>query len=220
MVFPASDQVPDAESGETDEQMRAMLLGLVSGNNSAYAEFWRLYGERLRAVAHSRLPLLLQNRLEAADVVQSACRSFFRRATGGELKLSDSESLWRLLCAMTLNKARMQIRFHSRKRRSPKRELPLESPGEESSGFDGIQPAAAAASPAEMVIFTDQLELLMSSLDAEERQMVELKLQDYSSAEIASQLGCSDRTVRRLLQRIRDRWQSVLYASLDGEQTS
>jgi RNA polymerase sigma factor (sigma-70 family) len=44
---------------------------------------------------------------------------------------------------------------------------------------------------------------IMSNLDANDRKVLELRLQDYSSEEIAAQLGCSDRTVRRALERVR-----------------
>ena len=38
-----------------------------------------------------------------------------------------------------------------------------------------------------------------------ERQIVELKLQDYTNTEVAEQVGCSERTVRRILKRIQAR---------------
>ena len=49
----------------------------------------------------------------------------------------------------------------------------------------------------------------MESLDEEERRIVELKLLERSNAEIAEQLGCSERTVRRLLARLRERLERV-----------
>ncbi|MFO0819414.1 MAG: sigma-70 family RNA polymerase sigma factor [Pirellulales bacterium] len=212
---PSLDQLGES----LDDPRFSMLRGLSNGEERAYVEFWRRYGDRLRALADARLPAYLQNRLEADDVVQSACRSFFRRVTGGELTLSDSENLWRLLCAMTLNKVRMQIRYHMRQRRSPRREVPLETPAE-SSTAPNIQPAAAASTPEELAMFAEQLEQLMSALSDEERRMVELKLQDYSGEEIASRLNCSERTVRRLLQRVRDRWQTYLRESLGADPAS
>jgi RNA polymerase sigma factor (sigma-70 family) len=43
----------------------------------------------------------------------------------------------------------------------------------------------------------------MTDLDPSDRKVLELRLQDLSSDEIAAKLGCSDRTVRRALERIR-----------------
>jgi len=51
------------------------------------------------------------------DLVQSACRTFLRRAQIGQFRLADSEELWRLLCAITLTKVREQTRFHMRQKR-------------------------------------------------------------------------------------------------------
>jgi RNA polymerase sigma factor (sigma-70 family) len=49
---------------------------------------------------------------------------------------------------------------------------------------------------------TDQLQTLVASLEEKEREVLELKLQELEHEEIARRLGCTERTVRRRLQRI------------------
>ena len=44
---------------------------------------------------------------------------------------------------------------------------------------------------------SDELARILSALDPEEQQMVDLKLQEHTNSEIAQQTGCSERTVRR-----------------------
>jgi RNA polymerase sigma factor (sigma-70 family) len=192
---------------DTDEQWDTMLRGLVDGDERAYAEFWNAYGNRLNAVARRRLPAGLQRRVEPEDVVQSVCRTFFRRVTQGKLRLSDSESLWRLLCAITLAKTRMQIRFHLQQRRNLNREAKPQAAGENRSSW---QPAADEPGPEEAALFSDQLASILAELAQQEQQVVALKLEGLTNAEVASQLNCSERTVRRITNRLRQRFESIL----------
>ena len=136
--------------------------------------------------------------------MQSACRTFLRRAKGGEFQLEDSEGLWRLLCAITLTKIREQTRYHLRKKRGLDQELHAAAlPGQDSVASFDIE--AAGPTPAEAAEFADQFQQLLASLDEEERQIVDLKLQEFTHEEVAEKLACSERTVRRVIKRIQTR---------------
>jgi RNA polymerase sigma factor (sigma-70 family) len=186
---------------------KRQLRGLAEGDSNSYTELWKRYGARLQRLAESRLPAGLKRRVDADDVVQSACRSFFRRATGGQLRLVDAESLWHLLCAITMNKVNMQIRRHMRQRRGLDREQRLEAVTDDGCSMD---PTCDDPLPDEVVVFADQVEQILSSLDSQERLVVQLKLEDMTNDEIAGRLGCSERTIRRLITRVRARLQSIL----------
>jgi RNA polymerase sigma factor (sigma-70 family) len=183
-----------------DEHWQRMIAGLRAGDSVILGDFCRHYGELLHGLAQKHLPKALQRRVGPEDVVQSVCRTFLMRARRGEFQLTDGDDLWGLLCAITLTKVREQTRFHLRQRRGLDREQAL-SPAEESSG-SGQQPVAAGADPADAAAFADQFQQLIAGLDEEERQVVDLKLQDCTHDEIAARLGCSERTVRRLLKRV------------------
>src|SRR5207253_4315479 len=108
------------------------------------------YGALLHRLADKHLPRGLRRRGGAEDVVQSACRTFLRRAQGGEFQLGDSEDLWRLLCAITLTKVREQARFHLRKKRGLDQEV---GPGPNDSASSFLQPVASGPSPLEAAEF-------------------------------------------------------------------
>src|SRR5688572_16762629 len=91
-----------------DQPWQEHIDGLRSGDSEATRKFCEEYGPALQAVAAKHLPAGLRRRVGADDVVQSACRTFLRRAQVGEFHLADSESLWRLLCAITLTKVKEQ----------------------------------------------------------------------------------------------------------------
>jgi RNA polymerase sigma factor (sigma-70 family) len=183
-----------------DERWQHMIAGLRAGDSVVLGDFCRHYGELLHSLAQKHLPRALQRRVGPEDVVQSVCRTFLMRAQRGEFQLTDGDDLWGLLCAITLTKVREQTRYHLRQRRGLDREQPL-TPGQSSSD-SGPQPVAPGTSPAEAAAFADQFQQLIAGLDEEERQVVDLKLQNCTHEEIATRLGCSERTVRRLLKRV------------------
>src|SRR3954451_16484076 len=121
-------------AGNEDPWQR-LIEGLRAGDGRAAQEFWNQYGPLLHQVAERNLAGGVRRRVGPEDVVQSACRTFLRRAQGGEFRLEDSEGLWRLLCAITLSKVREQTRFHLRQKRGLDREVPLgPPPGDSSAG--------------------------------------------------------------------------------------
>src|SRR5262245_38738866 len=108
---------------KVDSRWQHLIRGLRDGDPRCTQEFWDRYGPALYRLAEGKLNQRLRRRVSPEDVAHSACRTFLRRAQLGQYKLSDSEDLWRLLCAITLNKARDQIRYHSRQKRGLDREI-------------------------------------------------------------------------------------------------
>src|SRR5688500_13700883 len=106
-----------------DEHWQSWVARFRAGDSLVLGEFWKEYGPMLHQIAAKQLGERLKRRIGPEDVVQSACRTFFRRVQGGQLQLEDSESLWRLLCAITLTKIREQARFHGRQKRGMNQEV-------------------------------------------------------------------------------------------------
>jgi RNA polymerase sigma-70 factor, ECF subfamily len=187
---------------DDEDRWQRLIAGLRAGDGRVVQDFCDQYGGPLHRLADKHLAPGLRRRVGPEDVVQSACRTFLRRAKGGEFHLVDSESLWRVLCAITLTKVREQARFHRRQKRGLDQEQPMPSSGDSRPGFDPVDPNP---SPAEAAAFADQFQQLLGSLDEEERRIVELKLEDCTNDEVAERLGSSERTVRRVLKRLQSR---------------
>jgi RNA polymerase sigma-70 factor, ECF subfamily len=181
-----------------------LIDGLRSGDQHVVQEFCRLYAGPLELLAEQRLANRLRRRVGPEDVVQSVCRTFLRRMRAGEFQLPDSESLWRLLCTITLVKIREQARLHQRQKRDLSREVPIASLAAHEEGAQG-EFEAAAPTPDQAAEFADQFEQLIGTLDDEESRLVQLKLEQYTNDEAAVHLGCSERTVRRILKRVQER---------------
>lgn len=177
------------------EVTMAWLGNLADGQADAVQEFWNQYGDALQRVAERQIASWLRRRVDPEDVVQSACRTFFRRAQAGDFSLESQDDLWRLMLTITLNKVRMQARFHTRSRRSVSRERELPEPS-------GLQPAEWDNS-IENIDLQDLLQTAFSEHDSERQQVLQMWLDSHTQNEIAQEIGCSERTVRRIQDRIR-----------------
>ena len=172
-----------------------------AGDDRAAGELFDRYIARLIGLARSRLSPKLARRIDPEDVVQSVYRAFFTKAKEGNVELKEAGDLWRLLAAITLNKLRHQVERHQAIKRSVE--------GEDSIrvGPTGMRMApeslAREPSPEEVATLSEEMELLMSGLDETQRQMLELRLAGHTFEEIADQTKRSERTVRRLFDRLK-----------------
>jgi len=153
------------------------------------------FSSRLIALARSRMPERLRGRVDPEDVVQSVFRSFFTGNQAGEFVFEESSDVWRLLAAITYRKVQQTIRHHHRQRRDVAREIP------EDSVPPNTESAATASSLAMMVELIDQLTRLIPE---RHREILSLRLENYSVEEIADRVGVSTRTVERALAMIRE----------------
>jgi RNA polymerase sigma-70 factor (ECF subfamily) len=206
---------------DSSEDSVVWVQRLAVGEEQIVQEFWERYGASLQRLAKSRMVPALQQRVGAEDVVQSVCRTFFRRAGQHEFELRGTDSLWRLLCAITLTKVRQHARFHYRECRTPDRETPLAGEDSSREAGAGDRPARPAdPTPDEIAAFADQMQRLFAVLSEEEQALVRGKLEGLTQIEIAELVGCSERTVRRLLDSVRKRWEKELEHSLSDASQS
>lgn len=191
------------------DDWKAYVTGLCSGDAEACQRFWGEYGDALVRVAGRNINAAMQRRVDSEDVVQSVCRTFFRRANEGQFSLEDSDGLWRLLCAITVAKTRMHARFHLRQRRSLADEKHFDSVQADGTPVVG-EAAGGEQLPDDQVAFIDQFQHLLEGLHEKERTVLDMRLQQLSNAEIAEKLNCSERTVRRQVEHLQTTLSRVL----------
>jgi RNA polymerase sigma-70 factor (ECF subfamily) len=174
-----------------------------AGDQQAAAELFRRYANRLVALAKSRLSDKLAGRVDPEDVVQSVYRSFFSDTREGRYDLERGGDLWQLLVTITLHKLNDQVKHNTAGKRAVDRERNF---GSEDSllGMQG-HVGSHKPSPLEAAALADELEELMAGLEPAHRRMLERRLQGYNLEEIATELECSQRTVIRVLERIKKR---------------
>ena len=168
-----------------------------AGDDQAAEALFARYFERLTALVRSQLSPRLARRTDPEDIVLSVYRSFFVQVRAGRFALSRGGDLWRLLAAITRHKLLRQVRHHTANCRSIDAELSLRQ--DEARETFTREPTVEDA-----LALADELEWVFSRLNTFERRVLELRLQSAPLSEIVEDTGRSDRTVRRVLGRIRE----------------
>jgi RNA polymerase sigma-70 factor (ECF subfamily) len=178
-----------------------LLARWQAGDQQAAAKLWWRYATQLIGLTRKWLSGEMARHLDPEDVVQSVYRSFFAVARSEAFVLRHSGHLWRLLVTITRHKLRDQVRRQGRLKRRPG--------GAAVTGLEGLEAELMThqPTPAEAAALADELKLALAGLDAEQRRMVELRLQGYKLGEIAKASGHHERTVRRVLHRVREHLQ-------------
>lgn len=186
-----------------EDGWEGLLAGLRDGDEQACAAFYHRYGPLLERLADRNLESGMKRRVDGDEVAHSACRTFLRRVQDGAFELSGRDDLWNLLSAIAVAKLRKKVRFHGAGKRGVDREV---RPAGADDGVDPADRAAALdAAPDAAVEVMDAIQGLLDQLDVEERTLVCLKLEQRTDVEVAEALGCAERTVRRIRQRVQER---------------
>jgi RNA polymerase sigma factor (sigma-70 family) len=185
-------------------------LGLLrQGNAAAAQELWQRYYTRLVELARDRLRGTSRRAADEEDVALSAFHSFCQAAALDRFpRLGSRDDLWQLLVMLTARKA-----CQERLRQSAlKRGGQLDNQGGRLcptfEDCDLEEVLGSEPSPELTVMLAEQFERLLALLPDEDlRQVGRLRLEEYTNAEIAQRLACSERTVERKLALIRGFWE-------------
>ncbi|MGL6095334.1 MAG: RNA polymerase sigma factor [Fimbriiglobus sp.] len=187
--------MPDPTPPPADD----LLARVRAGSQTAATELFDRYAGRLMQLARSRIGQRMTSRFDPEDVIQSVFRTFFTRLKEDKFTLDDMDDLSRLLVGITVRKTLRQLEHHGAARRNPAAEVGQEA--EEASSLSLV--TDDEPTPEAVVVFCDELEHLLKKFPADERAVLELRVQGFSSEEIAQKLGTYDRKVRRVLERVR-----------------
>jgi DNA-directed RNA polymerase specialized sigma24 family protein len=179
---------------------------LKAGSAAAAQKLWEGYFRKMVALARHRLQGRPPRAADEEDVALSAFHSFCRGASAGRFpQLSDRNSLWPLLVAITAHKATGLLRREGRQKRggSPPEEGRPAAPEADVEQLIGREPTPEFA-----VQVAEECQRLLDALDDEGLRAVALwKMEGFTTEEIAARLGCVPRTVERKLRTIRELWE-------------
>lgn len=184
-----------------------LMERLRRGDQRAAQQIFQRFAQRLIGLARSRLEPAMRGKVDPEDVMASVFKSFFLRHAEGQFEFDDWDGLWSLLTVITLRKCGHKVEHYRAACRDVLREVPLVGPQDES----GIAWEAVAREPApsEAIMLTETLEQVLRGLDGSDREIVELGLQGYKASEISVRLGRAERSVYRLLERVKKRLQRL-----------
>jgi RNA polymerase sigma-70 factor, ECF subfamily len=178
------------------------LARLHNRDDAAAQELFGRFAHQLIALARKHIDAGLRHKVDPEDVVQSAYKSFFFRYGEGKLDVVNWNSLWGLLTLITARKCAERAAYHRAERRDAAREV---SPPPEDEGAPWLEPFGREPTPLEAAMLSETVERLLAGLDEEERPILELSLQGYTTREISEMLGRAERTVRLLREGVRHR---------------
>jgi DNA-directed RNA polymerase specialized sigma24 family protein len=186
------------------------IIKLKAGDPQAAQRLWECYFQRLVGMARTKLQGIPRRAADEEDVALSAFDSFCRGAEQGRFpQLSDRDNLWQLLVKITFRKAIDLVRHESRHKRrgAVQEEGRIGGPEDSSAADNGLEQIAGREPTPEFAAqVAEQCQRLLGSLNDELRSIALKKMEGYTNAEIAAELGCVTSTVERRLKLIRAVW--------------
>ena len=160
------------------------------------------YEFKVRLVARYLLGPALRPYVDSMDLVQSVHRTLMLGLRQNKFAISSPENLMALALTLVRRKAARQWRHAQRQRR-------LDGGAAKTSSLSHVLSSLSSPDdPAHSVQFTEQVQCLCDRLEETERRLLELRLQGYSPAEIAAQLGLTTNALYVRLSRLRQHLQA------------
>jgi DNA-directed RNA polymerase specialized sigma24 family protein len=200
--------MPDEEHGS----VTSWISLIKQGDQDAAEKLWERYFARLVRLARAKLLAARRGIAEAdeEDAALSAFDSFCAGAARGQFpKLSDRDSLWRLLVVITLRKVSDQIARRGRKKRGAGHVVNESALFDGSVGLDAGLEAMIGHEPTPefAAMIAEEVQQLLQALgDDAIRRVAIWRLEGYTKEEIARKLDCSPRTVAYKVEFIRKTW--------------
>jgi RNA polymerase sigma factor (sigma-70 family) len=180
------------------------------GDQLAANVLFQRYVDRLSGIVTSQLSSRFKSRMDADDVLQSGCRSFFRRVQEGQFRFDEDDDVWKLLVTITLNKLRNQIRRHSAAKRNAGQEFRPATSDVPDDFY--LQKLSGTPEPVEAFAFSESIEIVADKLSPQHALLLVQRMEGHSQQEIAESFGTSDRSIRRMLDDVKELFQREMSA--------
>jgi len=169
------------------------------GDQDAAHVLYKRYVQRVFGLVDSKLGVKLRASTEAEDIVQSVFRSMFRGVQEGNYEVEPGSTLWNLLAVISLSKLRRRALHQNAQRRDSERLVSLQT----------------VADGEAMDVSTDEflnicVRETMQKLRPLDREILLLRIQGFTLAEISEQMSLSGRTIARRLRTSRKHLASLL----------
>lgn len=197
-----------------DDRTSLWISGLREGDPRAVRGLWERFFPKLVQHARTCLSAFPRRSFDEEDIALSVFDTLRRGAAEGRFAdLRSGPNLWLLLVVMTRQKVADRIRREGRKKRGAGRvrgdSVFCGIEPDRQTGFDGL--AGDDVTPEFLVSMDEQYRRLMALLrDDVLRRIAVLRLEGYSTDEIAGRLDLSVRAIQRKVRLIFDCWSREL----------
>lgn len=195
------------DNADLDAELNALLERASTGEESAIAEMIRRFEPEIRLIARRQLSAPLRPYVDSMDLVQAVHQDLLMGLRGGRFEFSTKGHLFAFATLLVRRKSAHLWRKHRRQQRqSGARPAPdgladviLTLQDNDDPGFHAGQ--------------RDEIEFVLDQLDPDDRELITLRLEGYSTAEVARQLGLNPDVTRVRLSRLRQRLRDSPWAS-------
>jgi RNA polymerase sigma-70 factor (ECF subfamily) len=189
------------------DDLGPLLDEVRAGDDAALSRLLQKYEPRLRTAARVLLGPFLRPHLDSIDLVQSVHRELLPGLREGKYDLSSSQQLLGL--ALTVIRRKVARNWRRLQREQKLGALPDDP---------DLPPEAALASrhtdedPLANALVNDAIAHMLQQLAADDRRLVERRLQGLSTIEIAQELKCDPHILRARLSRLRQKLRAEGFA--------
>ena len=179
---------------------------LRRGDEYAASRLWDSLRTRLMQLARGTMKGNVPRGYDEEDVALSAFAKLVQSLQIGSYEeLAGRGELWKLVATIALNKARDRAREENRQRRGGNvTHQPM------NNDLAAVL-TSATEDPASVALVQEECRRLISQLDEPNLQLVALlKVEGFTNVEIAKRLDCTQRSVYRRLNLIREIWSGGL----------
>jgi RNA polymerase sigma factor (sigma-70 family) len=189
---------------DRDDDFVDLMARARSGDPEAIRDFLDRFEQEVRVMVRARLPRRLRPRFDSGDFVQAVWQSFFTDPNGPGREFENVAHLRKFLGGVVRNKVHEQ---HRRLTRTEKHNLAREERLYISRGDREIprEFASPDPSPSETAQEGDRLRQLTAGFGPREVEVLTLRRQGLTQAEIAERTGMNERSVRRIIELFRSR---------------
>ena len=185
---------------ESNKTTQRWVNAFKQSDDTAIGEFWKEHEIRLKRIAARYISVPVKQRFDEQDIAQSAFRSFARQMHEQDFEFDNRNDVANLLFAIAANKAKEKARYHLRQKRGIDQEVYISH----LANLDRAEPT-----PDEQVAFNEIFELI-GAFAEDEQKIIQLRMEGHSQQDIAVQLRCSERTVRRKLKVIQKQLEGII----------
>lgn len=197
------DSAADAIMVEPKSRFQSLMEQIAGGSEAAVERLLGLYGDHLYRAVRRRLNRALRPKFDTSDFVQAVWASFF--CNPGQLaRFGHSSEFVAYLTRMANNKVIDECRHRLQTQKANVNcERSISGDASQEVAVPGREP-----SPSQVAIVHEEWERMKGEVPSRYQQILSLRAAGETLEEIALRLGVNEKTVRRVLSRLRSRMET------------
>jgi RNA polymerase sigma factor (sigma-70 family) len=187
-----------------DDDLADLIERVKAGDENAIRDLIQQFEGDVRTIVRVRLPQSLRSQFDSMDFVQAVWQSVLTRDGQDLGRFTNARHFRGFLEGVARNKV---FEEHRRRTRTRKYSLQREEPLYVRRGDRELPREVAATDPtaSQDAQARDRFEQLVEGRSPQETEVVELRRRGLTYEEIATLTGLSERSVRRIIEAIRQR---------------